>query len=102
MKAKRMLIVGIVAASVAAAGGVAMSAQDKSTLQVPNGLAFSEFVGYEGWEVVSVSYTDTVIDVIVANPAMIDAYKAGIPDNGQPFPDGAKMAKIHWNKKKSA
>ena len=28
---------------------------------------------------------------------MIDAYKAGIPGNGKPFPDGAKMAKIHWN-----
>jgi hypothetical protein len=27
---------------------------------------------------------------------MIDAYKAGIPGNGQPVPDGAKMAKIHW------
>jgi hypothetical protein len=31
---------------------------------------------------------------------MIDAYKAGVPDNGKPFPDGAKMAKIHWNPKK--
>jgi hypothetical protein len=28
---------------------------------------------------------------------MIDAYLAGAPGNGQPFPDGAKMAKIHWN-----
>jgi hypothetical protein len=28
---------------------------------------------------------------------MIDAYKAGMPGNGQPFPDGAKMAKIHWH-----
>jgi hypothetical protein len=27
---------------------------------------------------------------------MIDAYKQGVPDNGKPFPDGAKMAKIHW------
>jgi hypothetical protein len=31
---------------------------------------------------------------------MIDAYRAGVPGNGQPFPDGAKMAKIHWNPKK--
>jgi hypothetical protein len=31
---------------------------------------------------------------------MIDAYRAGIPDNGKPFPDGSKMAKIHWNPKK--
>jgi hypothetical protein len=32
---------------------------------------------------------------------MIDAYLAGIPGNGKPFPDGAKMAKIHWNPKKN-
>jgi hypothetical protein len=31
---------------------------------------------------------------------MIDAYKNGVPGNGQPFPDGSKMAKIHWNPKK--
>ena len=31
---------------------------------------------------------------------MIDAYKEGVPGNGKPFPDGAKMAKIHWNPKK--
>ncbi len=30
---------------------------------------------------------------------MIDAYKAGIPGNGKPFPDGAKMVKVHWNAK---
>jgi hypothetical protein len=40
------------------------------------------------------------LQAILGNPAMIDAYKAGIPGNGKPFPDGAKMAKIHWNPKK--
>jgi hypothetical protein len=34
--------------------------------------------------------------MILGNAAMIDAYKAGFPDNGKPAPDGAKMAKIHW------
>ena len=33
---------------------------------------------------------------------MIEAYQAGAPGNGKPFPDGAKMAKIHWDAKKSA
>ena len=33
-------------------------------------------------------------------PVMIGAYRAGVPGNGKPFPDGAKMAKIHWNPKK--
>ena len=71
-------------------------------MQVPNGLAFSEFRGYEDWQVVAVSQSGDLIEVIVANPAMIEAYKAGAPGNGKAFPDGAKMAKIHWNAKKSA
>ena len=37
--------------------------------------------------------------MILGNPAMIAAFKAGIPGNGKPFPNGAKMAKIHWAQK---
>jgi mono/diheme cytochrome c family protein len=74
----------------------ATSAQDKYTLKVPNGLAFAEFRGYEGWPVIAISHNGGAVAAILGNPAMIDAYKAGIPDNGKPFPDGAKMAKVHW------
>jgi Cytochrome P460 len=75
--------------------------QEKCTVKVPNGLAFSEFRGYEAWQVVSVSQgAGNLMAVIVANPVMIKAYQAGIPANGKPFPDGSKMAKIHWNPKK--
>ena len=81
-------------------GGKAFSAPDKYTLQVPNGLAFSEFRGYEGWQVIAISQNGDKIAVILGNPVMIDAYKKGIPGNSEPFPDGAKMAKIHWNPKK--
>src|SRR6202035_4464016 len=59
--------------------------------------AFSEFKGYEGWQIISISHNGELLAVILGNPAMIDAYKAGAPGNGKPFPDGAKMAKIHWN-----
>jgi len=83
-------------------GGSAVSAVDKYALQVPDGLAFAEFKGYESWPVVSFSLAGDVGAVIVANPVMIEAYKAGIPGNGKPFPDGSKMAKIHWKTKKSA
>jgi hypothetical protein len=93
--------IGVVAVAVFS-GEAAISAQDKYTVQVPNGLAFSEFRGYEDWHVVAVSQSGDLIEVIVGNPAMIDAFKAGAPGNGKPFPDGAKMAKIHWNAKKSA
>ena len=81
-----------------AASGVAISAteQDKYTVKVPGGLAMSEFRGYESWPVISISHNGDNMAVIVGNPAMIAAYKAGIPGNGKPFPDGAKMAKIHW------
>src|SRR4051795_4615058 len=79
--------------------GLIAAAQDKYTLQVPGGLAFSEFKGYEDWQSVSLSQTDHAFALILANPVMIDAYRAG---NGKPFPDGAKMAKIHWAPEKSA
>src|SRR3981081_1105676 len=82
-------------------GGRAISAQDKYTLKVPNGLAFSEFKGYEGWQIISVSHNGGLPPGILGNPARIDAYKACVPGNSKPFPDGAKMAKIHWNPKKN-
>ena len=95
-----MLTIGSFAGMLAILSGWAIAAQDKYTVKVPNGLAFSEFRGYETWQVVSVSQAGDSIAAIVANPEMIEAYSAGIPGNGRPFPDGAKMAKIHWNSKK--
>jgi hypothetical protein len=96
-------VIVIIAVVVAVFGGRAISAQDKYTVQVPNGLAFSEFRGYEDWQVVAVSQSGDLIEVIVANPVMIEAYRAGgLPGIGKHFPDGSKMAKIHWNAKKSA
>jgi len=99
MRTTTLISVSTVTIAVLAAG-VAISAQDKYTVQVPNGLAFSEFRGYEDWPVIGISENGGKITVIVGNPAMIDAYKEGVPGNGKPFPDGAKMAKIHWNPKK--
>jgi hypothetical protein len=91
----------IVAASAAALGGIALAAQDKYTLQVPNGLAFSEFRGYEDWQAVAVSETESGIKVIVANPAMMAAYRDGLPADGKQFPDGSKVAKIEWTAKRN-
>ena len=81
---------------------LALAAQDRYTVKVPNGLAFSEFRGYEDWQVVAPSQTDAqnVMRVILANPVMIKAYRAGIPGNGKPFPDGSKIAKIEWEPRK--
>jgi Cytochrome P460 len=99
MNRTTMLIVGTAALWFAALGGLAISAQDKYSVKVPGGLAFSEFRGYEGWHSISMSRSDRLVAVIVGNPVMIEAYQSGIPANGQPFPDGAKMAKIHWKPK---
>ena len=82
--------------------GAAISAQDKYTVQVPGGLSLSECRGYQDWPAVAVSHPEDKINVIVANPTMIEAYRAGIPGNGKPFPDGSKTVKIHWKPKKSA
>ena len=53
------------------------------------------------WQVVAVSQTDNLLKAMVANPTMINAYRAGVPGNGKPFPDGSKIAKIEWKPKKS-
>ena len=74
---------------------------DKYSLQVPNGLAFAEFRGYENWQDVAVSRAGDTIEVILANPVMIDAYRAGVPGNGKAFPEGARIAKIHWKASQS-
>jgi len=101
MKDKKMLTVAIIVGVLAIVGGRAISAQDKYTVKVPGGLAFSEFRGYESWQAISTSRNEKVVAVILGNPAMIDAYRAGIPRNGKPVPDGAKMAKVHWTPKQN-
>ena len=102
MKRKSLLIsVGVTVSLAVLAAGAAISAQDKNTVKVTGGLGFSEFKGYESWETIAVSHSATLLAVIVGNPAMINAYKAGSPANGKPFPDGARMAKIHWTPKKN-
>ena len=99
MNRKTMLTIGIAVAWIIVTGGWVISGQDKYTVKVPGGLAFSEFRGYESWQVISSSSDDTVVAVILGNPSMIEAYRSGIPANGQPVPDGARMAKIHWTRK---
>jgi hypothetical protein len=75
--------------------------QDKYSLTSPGGIAFADFKGYEDWSVVSSARTDEVLKVIVANPAMIKAYKSGVPLNGQVFPEGSRIVKLQWKPKKS-
>jgi hypothetical protein len=109
MKSKRTSAIVTAAVVLAVLGPLTVLAQDKYTLEIPDGLAFSEFRGYETWQVVSVSHpaadsemSGEVLNMIVANPAMVDAYLSGIPGNGKPFPDGAKTVKIQYIPKKSA
>ena len=110
-RARHLAAFFIVAAATlfAILGGVAIRAQgqgqeqnkDKYSLISPDGIAFSDFRGYEDWSVVSSARTVEVLKVIAANPAMIKAYKAGVPGNGQPFPDGSMIVKLQWKPKKS-
>jgi hypothetical protein len=101
MNRKSLWTLGI-AGWLALLAGLASSAQDKYTVRVPGGLAFSEFRGYEGWQAIGISRNDKVMAVILGNPVMMSAYRTGIPANGKPVPDGAKMAKVHWAPKQNA
>jgi hypothetical protein len=95
-------IVATAAVALAVPLAKAVDVQDKYSLKSPSGIPFSDFRGYEDWSVASVARTDQVLKAIVANPAMIKAYKAGTPGNGQPFPEGSKIVKIQWKPKKDA
>src|SRR6187200_1335503 len=91
-----------IALLLATLGGMALAAQDRFTLKVPNGIAFSDFRGYETWQNVAVSQTENGLKVIAANTAMIKAYRQGTSGNGKKFPEGSKIVKIEWTTKKSA
>ena len=111
MQSRSIPVMPVVAA-LAALGGMALAAQDKYMVQVPGGLALAECRGYDDWPAVAVSHPDSTmgaseepddkLTVIVANPAMIAAYRAGIPGSGQPFPDGSKIVKILWTPQQHA
>ena len=99
MRRSALISVSLLVSIAVLVAGVSISAQDKYAVKVPNGLAFAEFRGYESWPVIAISAGVGKFAVIVVNSTMIDAYNEGVPGNGKPFPDGAKMAKIHWNPK---
>jgi len=82
-------------------GATLLSQQDRSSLKVPDGLAFGEFKGYDAWQTIAVSETESSVKAILGNPTMIAAYKEGVPDNGKLFPEGSKTVKIEWIKKKN-
>ncbi len=102
MKRNPSAVIVIVAVLLAVLGSMGLAAQDKYTVKVPNGLALSEFRGYETWQDVAVSQTESSLKVIVANTEMMDAYRNGTPGDGKHFPDGSKIVKIEWSAKKSA
>jgi Cytochrome P460 len=99
MERRNKFVIALV--GLAVLGAAAGAGQEKYTLKSPDGVAFSDFKGYEDWSVVSSARTDEVLKVIVANPIMINAYKAGVPGNGQPFPEGSRIVKLQWKPKKS-
>ena len=102
MKRTPFHAIASVAVTLAVLGGAAFAAQNRATLKVPNGLAFSEFKGYETWQNVAVSQTETGLKIIAANAAMMKAYRQGVPGNHKLFPEGSKIVKIEWTSKKSA
>jgi len=85
-------------------GGVVLNAKgqdtDKYSLKSPDGIAFSDFRGYEDWSTVSSARQAEVLKVIVANSAMIKAFKAGVPLNGKAFPEGSMIVKLQLSPKK--
>jgi hypothetical protein len=78
---------------------LAAQSENLFTLKTPNGIALSEFKGYDTWQAIAPSQPADGIKVIVGNPSMIKAYADGFPGNDRTVPDGAMMAKIAWSTK---
>jgi hypothetical protein len=108
MKNHHMAVLAIVAVS-ACVLTIVVTAQfhDRFALESPNGIAFAEFKGYEAWQMIGTSVAGVdgcgtsktgCMKAILANPAMVNAYRTGTPDNGTPVPDGAVLVKIEWLK----
>ena len=95
-------VIVIITASLAALASMALAEQDRYTLKIPDGLAWSDFKGYETWQNVAVSQTESSLKVIAANDVMINAYRDGVPGNGKLFPEGSKITKIEWSFKQNA
>lgn len=99
-------LTGLVALFVVVSVVLAAQSQDRFTLKSANGIAFSEFRGYDAWQLIATSQPDDAsgcgtskvgcMKAILGNPAMIQAYREGIPANGKAVPDGAALAKIEW------
>lgn len=101
MKRVSSSAIATVAALVGVLGSLALAAEDRYTLKIPDGLAFSEFRGYEDWQNVAVSQTESQVKAILANPLMMEAFRSGLPAAGKLFPDGSKVVKIEWSFKKN-
>lgn len=111
MKLQHIASLMMVSASFFAAG-ITLAA-DRYTLKSPSGISFSEFKGYEQWQMVTSSQSDDssgcgtskdpgCIKSILGNSTAIKMYANGIPANGKPVPDGAVFTKIEWEKARHA
>ena len=72
LKSKNILALAISVALPVVVGSLALAAQDRYTLKIPDGLAWSDFRGYENWQNVAVSQTESSLKVIAANEVMIN------------------------------
>jgi hypothetical protein len=107
---KRQYVASVVIASASVfAAGIVLAAQDRFALKSPNGISFSEFKGYEKWQMITSTMPDNAggcgsspepgcIKSVLGNAAAIKMYGDGIPANGKPVPDGAVFVKIEWQK----
>jgi hypothetical protein len=100
LTSRHITALAIIAVLPAVMAGMALAAQDRYTLKLGK-LSFGDFRGYENWQNVAVSQTESQLKVILANDVMMKAYRQGLPADGKLFPEGSKVVKIEWSFKKN-
>jgi hypothetical protein len=98
----RILALLVIAMSAAASTMLIAIGQEPSALKSADGIAYSEFAGYESWPLVSPSVPANGVKAILGNPTMVQAFKDGIVSKGLRVPDGAMMAKVTWGVRNSS
>ena len=89
-------LLAICVSVVALAIGATIFAREEHAPSTAKWPAFAEFRGFQNWPVIAISQNGGKVAAILGNPAIMAALRSGIPGNGKPFPNGSRIAKIHW------
>ena len=68
---RRQVTASVIVVASTFVASLTIAAQDRLSVKVPNGLALSEFKGYDAWQTIAPSQTDESVKSILGNSVKI-------------------------------